>query len=172
MQTNSTAKRISRFAASGLLYLTVGSLVALIAFGGWKLERWLNWKFDYGSRVEQRLQEMEKRLERLERGKLGITLRLTDAGPKTMNLPEPSRQTECAQPAFSAAGWLDDDQEFDGPQCGMCGDDGWIMLSDAGPGEWGEDCFCDEDRPIRCPECNRGKSSNDKLTDAGTKDHE
>jgi hypothetical protein len=29
------------------------------------------------------------------------------------------------------------------------------MLSEAGPGEWGEDCFCDVDRPIACPECGK-----------------
>ncbi len=47
----------------------------------------------------------------------------------------------------------DDDYCYEGPTCGMCGDDGWIMLSDAGPGEWGEDFFCGEDQPIECPEC-------------------
>ena len=47
----------------------------------------------------------------------------------------------------------DDDCNYDGPACGMCGDDGWIMLSDAGPSEWGEDCFCEVDRAIECPEC-------------------
>lgn len=59
-------------------------------------------------------------------------------------------------PTAPAAGsdeqdWKDDDCGYDG--CGMCGDDGWIMLSDAGPSEWGEDCFCEVDRPIECPEC-------------------
>ena len=37
--------------------------------------------------------------------------------------------------------------------CGQCGGDGYIMLSEAGPGAWGEDCFCGEDEPIECPEC-------------------
>lgn len=53
----------------------------------------------------------------------------------------------------AASDWEDDDCNYDGPTCGMCGDDGWIMLSDAGPSEWGEDCFCDVDRAIECPEC-------------------
>lgn len=58
------------------------------------------------------------------------------------------------QPDCSAASnWEDDDCNYDGPTCGMCGDDGWIMLSDAGPSEWGEDCFCEVDRAIECPEC-------------------
>ena len=37
--------------------------------------------------------------------------------------------------------------------CDQCGGDGTIMLSDAGPGVWGEDVFCDVDRPIPCPSC-------------------
>lgn len=45
---------------------------------------------------------------------------------------------------------LDDD---DDDTCGMCGGDGMIMLSEAGPSEWGEDCFSEVDRPIACPEC-------------------
>jgi rubredoxin len=47
----------------------------------------------------------------------------------------------------------DDDQHGGLPECGMCGDDGYIMLSEAGPSEWGEDCFAEVDRPIVCPEC-------------------
>lgn len=69
----------------------------------------------------------------------------------------------------------DDDCFVDGPVCGMCGDDGWIMLSDAGPSEWGEDCFCEEDRAIECPECRdrrrfeaqQAKSPNNKLSHGG-----
>ena len=44
-----------------------------------------------------------------------------------------------------------DDEEWDG--CGMCGGDGIVMLSECGPSEWGEDCFCEVDRPVACPEC-------------------
>lgn len=50
-----------------------------------------------------------------------------------------------------------DKNEVQGPDddyCDECGGEGVIMLSEAGPGVWGEDCFCDEDRPIRCPACN------------------
>ena len=43
----------------------------------------------------------------------------------------------------------DEDEDF----CTTCGGDGMIMLSDAGPSEWGEDCFCEVDRLINCPEC-------------------
>ena len=48
---------------------------------------------------------------------------------------------------------MSDDDYNDGPECETCGDDGIIMLSEAGPGEWGEDCFCEEDRLIACPDC-------------------
>lgn len=54
-----------------------------------------------------------------------------------------------------------EDQDDIGPDpdvCDMCGGEGIIMLSEAGPGVWGEDCFCDEDRPITCPAC-RGKGT-------------
>lgn len=47
----------------------------------------------------------------------------------------------------------EDDCNDGSPICGLCGDDGWIMLSDAGPSEWGEDCFSEVDRAIACPEC-------------------
>lgn len=47
----------------------------------------------------------------------------------------------------------EDHWDCDTVECGRCGDDGWINLSDAGPGEWGEDCFNGIDRPIACPEC-------------------
>lgn len=71
--------------------------------------------------------------------------------------------------------WEDDGYSFEGPTCGMCGDDGWIMLSDAGPSEWGEDCFCEVDRPIECPECRdrrryeaaMAKSPNAELSESG-----
>lgn len=37
--------------------------------------------------------------------------------------------------------------------CPMCGGDGVVMLSECGPGEWGEDTFCEVDRIVPCPEC-------------------
>lgn len=37
--------------------------------------------------------------------------------------------------------------------CNMCGGDGVVMLSDCGPSEWGEDCFCEVDGVVECPEC-------------------
>lgn len=37
--------------------------------------------------------------------------------------------------------------------CPLCSGDGVIMASDAGPGFWGEDCFCEEDHLVSCPEC-------------------
>lgn len=67
---------------------------------------------------------------------------------------DPTNETPTAPAAGSDdKDWQDDDFGDGLPTCGMCGDDGWIMLSDAGPSEWGEDCFCEVDRPIECPEC-------------------
>lgn len=94
---------------------------------------------------------------------------------------QPMRGASLAAPNGYAAGDDYDDegsQEWDEP-CGQCGGDGWIMLSDAGPSEWGEDCCCEVDRPIECPECReqqqheareraKAKRHTDKLTrDAG-----
>lgn len=61
-------------------------------------------------------------------------------------------------PTVPKEDWPDHDDDYDPCEgvCGQCGGDGWIMLSDAGPSEWGEDCFCEVDRPITCPEC-KGK---------------
>lgn len=60
-----------------------------------------------------------------------------------------------SKPAGSRAahGWAAGNDCDDDDRCGMCGGDGWMMLSDAGPDEWGEDCFCEVDRPIERPEC-------------------
>lgn len=49
---------------------------------------------------------------------------------------------------MSATDYDDDDET-----CGRCGGDGWVMLSECGPSEWGEDCFSEEDRAIQCPDC-------------------
>lgn len=42
-------------------------LVALLlGYSGFKFERWINWKLDYGKRVEKRLESIEKRVKELE----------------------------------------------------------------------------------------------------------
>lgn len=46
-----------------------------------------------------------------------------------------------------------DDDYGDDECCPMCGGDGVVMLSECGPSEWGEDCFCEVDRVVTCPEC-------------------
>lgn len=48
---------------------------------------------------------------------------------------------------------FDEEEYSDDDGCYQCGGDGYIMLSEAGPSEWGEDLFCDEDRAIECPNC-------------------
>ena len=86
--------------------------------------------------------------------------------PAKPNPPPASAPASLAPAPGSAAGpWDDDDcANIDEEVCGMCGGDEWIMLSDAGPSEWGEDCFCEIDRPIACPECSRPKTPNDPAT--------
>ena len=40
--------------------------VFIMGFLIWKAERWLNWKLDYSSKLEARLESIEKRLGVLE----------------------------------------------------------------------------------------------------------
>uniref|UniRef100_A0A6M3LDN3 Uncharacterized protein n=1 Tax=viral metagenome TaxID=1070528 RepID=A0A6M3LDN3_9ZZZZ len=49
-----------------ILFLFIIPFFLLLGFLGWKLERWINWKWDYGQRVEQRIEQVEQRLDRLE----------------------------------------------------------------------------------------------------------
>jgi hypothetical protein len=50
-------------------FIVVMICVAMLglAIGGFKLERWLNWRLDYGARVEDRVKEIERRLDALEK---------------------------------------------------------------------------------------------------------
>jgi len=49
-------------------YILLILFFALLWFGGWKLERWINWKFSYGNKVETRIEQLETRIEQLESG--------------------------------------------------------------------------------------------------------
>ena len=48
-------------------YAVLIVLTLALGIGGWKLERWLNWKLDYGRKVDRRIEQLEKRIEALER---------------------------------------------------------------------------------------------------------
>jgi hypothetical protein len=41
-------------------------LAAIVGYGGWHLERWINWRFHHGPAVEKRLESIEFRLRELE----------------------------------------------------------------------------------------------------------
>ena len=44
--------------------LTITSLIILtilLAFMGWKIKRWINYKFDYSSQVEETVERMVKK---------------------------------------------------------------------------------------------------------------
>lgn len=43
-------------------------VIAGIAFFCWKMERWVNWKFSYGDKVETRIEQLESRVATLESG--------------------------------------------------------------------------------------------------------
>ena len=38
----------------------------ILIWGGWKFERWVNWKLSYGNKVEQRIETLEKRVINIE----------------------------------------------------------------------------------------------------------
>jgi hypothetical protein len=40
--------------------------IILLIFAGWRLERWINWKFAYGVKTEERIEQLEKRIELIE----------------------------------------------------------------------------------------------------------
>jgi len=58
-ERNRDVKAILGYAALIVMGLALG-------IGGWKLERWLNWKLDYGRKVDRRIEQLEKRIEALE----------------------------------------------------------------------------------------------------------
>ena len=42
-------------------------IIAAFGIGGWALERWINWKMYYGNQVNPRIEQLEKRIEALEK---------------------------------------------------------------------------------------------------------
>ncbi len=50
-----------------LLGCLVFIVVVLIGFGTWKLKRYVNWKFSYGGKVSAKIEQLEKRVEALEK---------------------------------------------------------------------------------------------------------
>lgn len=50
-------------------YVIIIIALVLISYGGWRLSRWFNWKFDYGNKVgkiEKRVEALEERVKALE----------------------------------------------------------------------------------------------------------
>ena len=49
-----------------LQYIIIVVIVLLLGYGGWKAERYINWKFSYGNKVEKRIKQLESKVEILE----------------------------------------------------------------------------------------------------------
>lgn len=47
-------------------YIAVIVVFAFILIGSWKIRRWANWKFSYGTKVEVRIEQLEVRVSALE----------------------------------------------------------------------------------------------------------
>jgi hypothetical protein len=71
--------------------------------------------------------------------------------PETLSAEQSGGSAEAR--GYAAGDEYDYDPEHEDDACLMCGGDGVVMLSECGPSEWGEDCFCEEDRVVTCPEC-------------------
>jgi|AntAceMinimDraft_18_1070375.scaffolds.fasta_scaffold301419_2 cytochrome oxidase assembly protein ShyY1 len=50
-----------------LAFLLAITVIIILAFGGWKLERWANWKLSYGGKVDAQITQLKKRIEVLEK---------------------------------------------------------------------------------------------------------
>jgi len=50
-----------------IIVVFIVAVIALIDYGGWRIERWYHWKFSYGPKVEERIRQVEKRQTDLER---------------------------------------------------------------------------------------------------------
>jgi len=48
------------------LYALIVVIALGLGIGAWKLKRWIHWKFIYGPKVEQRIEQLERRVQSLE----------------------------------------------------------------------------------------------------------
>lgn len=46
--------------------IAVTFIIFVIGLFCWKTQRWINWKFSYGNKVEVKIEQLEKRIEVLE----------------------------------------------------------------------------------------------------------
>lgn len=49
------------------IFLSVLILSVCLLYVSWKVKRWFNWKLSYGPMVEERIENLEKRIEKLEK---------------------------------------------------------------------------------------------------------
>ena len=47
-------------------YILIFILVVIFSYGCWRAERYINWKFGYGPKIERRIQSLEDRIRVLE----------------------------------------------------------------------------------------------------------
>lgn len=48
-------------------YIFTLVIILSISYGSWRLERYINWKFGYKAKVNQRIELLEKRIEKMEK---------------------------------------------------------------------------------------------------------
>jgi len=48
------------------VHIVIVVVIVVVMIAGWQAKRWLNWKVSYGPLVEQRMEQLEHRIEALE----------------------------------------------------------------------------------------------------------
>lgn len=48
-------------------YTRVFFLLLAIGFASWKVQRWAHWKFSYAGMIEPRIEQLERRVDAIER---------------------------------------------------------------------------------------------------------
>jgi hypothetical protein len=58
---------MKKLIANVLIGIVAFGLVASIGYGGWCIEKWLNYKFSYESQVQEQMAPLEERVVALEK---------------------------------------------------------------------------------------------------------
>lgn len=48
-------------------YIIIAIVISIFSYGCWRLERYINWKFGYKTKVNKRMEKAEIRIKKLEK---------------------------------------------------------------------------------------------------------
>jgi predicted PurR-regulated permease PerM len=49
-----------------LIVVGIVLVIVLISYGSWRAEKWFNWRFSYGDKVNRQIEQLENRISELE----------------------------------------------------------------------------------------------------------